>query len=283
MVNLNIDFLIRSSIEDIIGNLDSFFKSLLQEIKSYLNLNIVSLKVQFTFREEKKRVNYQKINFLNIGVKRTQKSNSLKISILMTCKKFLRLILLKEAYKCFLPPILRENEVVNIFLNQKVEIDLQDSEYIEDWKEIKRKYIINYEFIEAEYDRLEKFLRQEGTENKPSPFQFFFSFLRKNVDLIKDTKEEFSLFEKKGFYDKIFEAYTRKYSKYPDEILETIRIIAEIFYKVKSYRSMLDYQRYFKEYKESGFIQTKLSLKRFNENMQWIKDNTYIAPSYRVN
>ena len=118
MANLNIDFLIRSSIEDIIGNLDSFFKSLLQEIKSYLNLTIVSLKVQFTFREEKKRVNYQKINFLNIGVKRTQKSNSLKISILMTCKKFLRLILLKEAYKCFLPPILQENEVVNIFLNQ---------------------------------------------------------------------------------------------------------------------------------------------------------------------
>jgi len=283
MARLNIDFLIRSSIEDIISNSDSLFKNLLQEIRSYLNLEIVSLKVQFTFRNGNKRVNHQKLNFLNIGVKRTQKSNTLKISIPKNCEKFIRLILLKETYNCFLPLVLRENEVVNIFLNQKVEIDLQDSEFIEDWKELKRKHIINYEFIEGEFDRLEKFLKQQGTENRPSPFQFFFSYIRMNVDLIKETKDEFFLFEKKGFYDKIFEAYTRKYSKYPDEILETIRIIAGIFYKVKSYRSLLDYQHYFKEFKESGFIQTKLSLKRFNENMQWIKDNTYLAPSYRVN
>jgi len=45
----------------------------------------------------------------------------------------------------------------------------------------------------------------------------------------------------------------------------------------------LDYQKYFKEIKASGEIQTDLSLRKFTSNMKWINKYSYIAPSYQVN
>ncbi|NVM38393.1 MAG: hypothetical protein HWN81_22550 [Candidatus Lokiarchaeota archaeon] len=284
MTRLNIEFLINASIESILSNLDTIFENLLQEIKSHLNLDLIFSNVTIIYSEEDKTNYNLKEFFFEIGVRKTQKNNSLTIYISSYYKKFLRLILLREAYKSFIPLGLQGNDIINIFINQKVEIDIQKSEYIEDWKELKRKSVVSYDFMETEFDRLEKFLKQEGGKNKPSPFQFFFSYIKRNIDLIGGIKEEFfSLEKKKGFYDKFFEEYTRKYTEYSDEILETIRVVAKIFFKVKSYRSLLDYQHYFMEYKESGFIQTDLSLRKFTENMQWIKNNTYIAPSYRLN
>jgi len=277
------DFIIKISIESIISNLKTIFEKVLQEFKSYLKFDLIFSNIKVIYHEDDKLFNYLKKDIFKIGVIRTQKDNSLTICISSNYKKFIRIILLREAYKCFIPLELQENEIVNIFINQKVEIDLQKSEYIEDWKELKRMSVISYDFMEAEFDRLENFLKQEGTEDRPSPFQFFISYVRKNVDLIEGIKEESFSLEKKGFYDKIFEKYTRKYSEYPVEILETIRIITAIFYKVKSYRSLLDYQHYFKEFKKSGYIQTDLSLRKFTENMQLIKNEGYISPTYQLN
>ncbi|MFW9829183.1 MAG: hypothetical protein ACFFEY_16525, partial [Candidatus Thorarchaeota archaeon] len=173
---------------------------------------------------------------------------------------------------------IQDNEIINISINQKVEIDLQSSNIIEDWKDYRRSKVVNYEFLEREFDRLEDFLKQERKENKPSPFQFFFSYLRRNIDLVDNTE-----YEDIKFYEKIFQDYSRKYTEYKDEILETIRIITKIFYQVKNYKSLLDYKHYFKEFKESGEIETELSLRKFTENMQWIKTSSNIAPSYYVN
>jgi len=70
--------------------------------------------------------------------------------------------------------------------------------------------------MEQELDRLDKFLRQEGSETHPSTFHFFFSFIRRNVDLFGE-----EIIGKK-FYDSIFEDYLRKHIEYSDEILENI-------------------------------------------------------------
>ncbi|MFX0136852.1 MAG: hypothetical protein ACFFDN_24660, partial [Candidatus Hodarchaeota archaeon] len=283
MKRLNLDNLINTSIGNILLNLDVIFENLLQEINSYLNIDLIYSYIKIIYYEAKNSNDNLNEEFFKIGVKKTQKNNSLTIYLSSNYKKFLKIILLREAYKCFIPLELQENDVVNIFINQKVEIDLQNSEYIEDWKELKRKSIMSYDFMEAEFDRLEKFLKQEGGENQPSPFQFFFFYIRKNVDMIGGAKEEFISLEKKSFYDIIFEEYTRNYTEYPEEIRETIRIITAIFYKVKSYRSLLDYQHYFKEFKESGYIKTDLSLRKFTEHMQWIKKFSNIAPNYQIN
>jgi len=285
MTRLNLEFLINTSLEDILSNLNDIFEKLIQEIKSYLNLDLTYSSIKAIYCGEDKAFDSLEEDFYKLGVKETLKNNSLTIYISSNYVKFIRIILLREAYKCFIPSEIKDNETINIFINQKVEIDLQKSELIQNWIDLKRVSVISYDFMEAEFDRLDKFLRQESTERRPTPIQFLFSYLRKNIELSGATEEFFFSLEKKGFYDRIFEEYTRKYNAriYPDEILETIRIITKIFYKVKSYRSLLEYKEFFKEFKESNYIQTYLSLKKFTENMQWIKKNTFIAPTYQLN
>jgi len=283
MEKFNIDFLIKTPAESIILDLRLVFENLLREVGSYLNLESIFSNVQVIFSEFDMISDKQKNDIIDFGVDRIQKNKDLTISISNNYETYIKIILLREAYKCFVPLELQENRVVNVFIDQKVEIDLQKSKNLDKWKDIKRKSLVSYDFMEAEFDRLDKFLKQTSSENRPSTFQFFFSYIRKNVDLIEETEVKAFSLEKKGFFDKIFEDYTRKYSDYPEEILETIRIITKIFYKVKSYRSLLDYQHYFKEYKESGLIQTDLSLRKFTESMQWIKTNSNIAPTYQIN
>ena len=67
-----------------------------------------------------------------------------------------------------------------------------------------------------------------------------------------------------------------------DDTIETIRCITEIFYKVKNFRYLLNYRQLFKEFKENGKIITALSLRRFVKNMNWIKNYSFIAPSYKL-
>ncbi len=43
MRKLNVDFLLDNPVERLVENIDSFFNELLQEIKSYLNLEQINL------------------------------------------------------------------------------------------------------------------------------------------------------------------------------------------------------------------------------------------------
>ena len=275
----SIELLVKTPIDKILDNLDIFFENLLQEIKLYLNFDLIFKDINLNYTKTSDKLELDLINF---GVKKSQKNNVLTISILTSQSEFVRIVLLKEAYKCFIPAILQENPLVNIIINQKVEIDLQNSAYIREWKEIKREVIMNYEYMKDEFDRLEGFLKQESTKDRPSPFQFFFSYyVRNNIHLLEDYKDGF--YGDKSFYDLFFEDYERRYNKYSEDLLETIRIITKIFYEVKSYRSLVDYQDYFKLFQEKGVFQTNMSLRRFTENMQWIRDFSTIAPSYKIN
>jgi len=56
-----------------------------------------------------------------------------------------------------------------------------------------------------------------------------------------------------------------------------------MFYKLKNYTEILKYKDYFFEFKESGIIETELSQRQFILNMDWLKQNSYIAPSYQLN
>ncbi|MFW9879272.1 MAG: hypothetical protein ACFFG0_39850, partial [Candidatus Thorarchaeota archaeon] len=278
MKKLNIDFLIDISKEELIVNINSIFELLLREIKLYLNLDMVFFEVKFEFIEDP---NNLKTDFINFGLRKTLEKKKLKIFIYNSYKDFLKIILLRVAYKCFVPLELQDNEIINAFINEKVEIDFQNSDFIGDWKELRRKFIISYEFMEAELDRLGKFLKQESTEKSPSPFQYFFLYIRRNVDLMGYIKANF--YPDKNIYDKFFEEYARKYTSYTEDILETIRIIIKIFYNVRKYGSILDYQSYFIKFKETGLIQTNLSKRKFAKCMQWIKNFSSIAPNYQIN
>ncbi|MHA1293199.1 MAG: hypothetical protein ACTSQJ_11065 [Promethearchaeota archaeon] len=260
-------------------DIKQFFYIILEKLQSFLKLEVIHSQIKIFIRDEEFTESLEEQNILNLGVKRFFQNNKYNLIISNTCEKFLPIILLREAYYCFVPSELSENENIKIFINQIIENDLKELEIIKDWKVFIRKSIVDYDFISAEFDKLEKFFMLQSTRITESPVQFFFKYIRRNVFIIDGSEVT-----KKEFYDKLFEEFVFKTSKNlkDDEIIETIRVIINIFYKVKSYRTLLDYKEYFKEFKKRGFINTSLSLRKFSSNIQWINNFTYIAPNYNM-
>ncbi|MHA1476615.1 MAG: hypothetical protein ACTSPU_00300 [Promethearchaeota archaeon] len=277
MKNLNFDRLINSSIEDIIKNLDSIFKDIIQEIEISLNLKAVNFRYKMTYNDQNTHSINSKELFYEIGVERTKTNNFVNITIFKNYKKYLKEIILREAYKCFIPDSLEEEETIHIFITQRLISDLQKLPSIKHWESLIKKKTINYEYRIAEFDRLEKFLKRESTELYDSPFQFFFKFVRKNLQLIGEDKD--------NFYDKLFEEYLIKTSKtlFNDDIVETLRILIILFYETKQYKTFLDYQNFFKDYVRKGVIKTDQTKKKFTENVAWIAKYLPIAPNYKIN
>jgi hypothetical protein len=168
-------------------------------------------------------------------------------------------------------------KIIDIFIFQKVLIDLNKLKSSNEWNLLIRDKLVNYKFISGEFDRLENFLKRESTGNIDSPFIFFFKYIRKNIQIIGDKEH--------NFYDTFFKEFLLVSSKsfFNNEIIETIRVLDKIFNQLKFYSAMLDYQDYFTLFKENRVIETNLSLNKFTENMQWIKNFSHLSPNYKVN
>jgi len=276
MTKLNIDFLIKTPIKNILERIDYFFHELLQEIESYLNIEVIYPKINIILKNEESSVSGASDNIFSIGVDRSYNNDIFSINVFSDFFQYIQFILLREAYKCFIPLQSSQMKIIDIFINQKVLIDLKKLKSSNEWNLLIRDKIVNYELISGELDRLENFLKRESTGNIDSPFIFFFHFIRKNIQIIE--KEQ-------NFYEKFFKEFLLVSSKslFNDEIIETIRVLNKIFNQVKYYSALLDYQDYFTLFKENGVIDTDLSLNKFTENMQWIKNFSSISPSYKVN
>ncbi len=276
MKQLKFDRLINSSIDNLLIDLNSTFRDLIQEIELYLNLEVVNSKVRINYNNQKAQSTNVSEIFYDIGVERTESNDFIVISILKGYEKFLKEILVREAYRSFIPDILKRNEIVNIFITQRLIIDLQKLPTIKEWESLIKQKTINYEFKSAEFDRLKKFLKWERTELYESSFDFFLKFIRNNIQLIGESKA--------NFFDIVYEKYMLKASKslFNDDIVETLRILIIIFFETKQYKTFLDYQQYFKDYVLRGVIETNLSLNRFTESLQWIGKYSEIAPSYKI-
>ncbi len=277
MNNLNLDVLENIPENNIAENINYIFDDLLKQLHSYLNLDIINSQVKIKYVNEGIVSEKENQDVLDLGGRRYIKDKSLVIEILDNYKKYLPIILLREAYYCFVPEILKDNETIKVFINQIIENNLQKLDVIKEWKLMIRNAIVNYDFFSAELDRIEKFLKLQGSETIKSGCIFFFEYIRRNIHLIDDITED--------FYDNIKKEFILKSSKSlnHNEIIETLYVLIKIFYKVKSYRALSEYKKYFKELKENREILTELSLRKFTENLQWINKSTYIAPSYQVN
>ena len=258
--------------------LNQIFKQLLDELSVYLNLELISSNVELIFNGGNETSKLKTQGILEIGVERCFQNNFLVIKInYKEYKKYLPIILLREALMCFVPDSLKENEGIKIIINQIIEIFLKKFDIIKEWGQIVREQIVDYDFLSSDFDRFEKFLKLQDNESTESAVKFFFNYIRKNVLLIDG--------ETKDFHDNILKNFILKTSKflYNDELIETLRILIKIFYKVKNYGALLEYQNYFKEYKVNKEISTNLSLRKFSSNVQWINKFSYIAPSYKIN
>ena len=277
MRKLNIDFLLNTPVDGLVENIKTTFNKVIQEIESYLKLEPIDFRIEISIKEEETVDSKAQTDIFSVGVDRFYHNKVLAIQIYPKFLQFVPIIMLREAYRCFIPLQATQNKIIDIFINQKVVIDLEKLKSMKEWNRLIGNKLIDYEFISREFNRLENFLKQESSEKVDSPFIFFFKYIRKNVQIIGEKEHD--------FYDSFFAEYLSLSAKslFNDEIIETINVLVKIFYKVQYYTALLDYQIYFKEFKRQGFLQTVQSVSKFTENMQWIKKFSTISPSYRVN
>jgi len=280
MSKLNIDFLINTPVEKLEKNINSIFNKVVQEIELYLELEAIEKNIKISLINSESRNSEQQIDVFSIGVNRVYENDALTIFIFRDYTRFIPIIALREAYLSFIPKIddqINKTKIIDVFINQKVTIDLKKLSSMKEWNSIITDKLVDYEFMSGEYDRLENFLKQGNIGDIVSPFKFFIKYVRKNFKIIMEQQD--------SFYDTLFDEYLLISSKslFDDDIIETIRILDKIFNRVQYYTAILDYQHYFTVFKEIGFIQTNLSLKKFTDNMKWIKNFSYISPNYGVN
>jgi hypothetical protein len=273
---LNLSFL--NQIPKNIGNevLKNLFYRVIDELEIFLDIDSVEKNIKIEFQVSISSGNEP--NILDLGVSRNFVNNKLTIRIKENFREFLPIILLREAYLTFFPFSLSKNEFIKIFINQIVELNLQKFKIMDKWKEKTSENYVNYGYLDAQYNTLKDFFDLKLKEEEiDSAIKFFFQYVRKNPSVLEKKHGE--------LYDIIFKNFVYKISRSinNDDIIETIRILIRIFYREKIYRSLVEYKNFFLEYKRKNILNTDLSLRSFIKNLRWIKDFTYIGPSYHVN
>lgn len=267
----NLDKLKKLSDLDDPIKLNQIFIYLMNELKAYLNLDVINKKVKIHIVEETRDSTARLYNY---GVNRSIIDDIYHIRFLKNYRSFFPFLLLQSAYLTFIPNSLKETIFIDFVINKFVEIDLLEYSRVTEWvSEIKKKYV-KYNFVSAVF-RFDKFLELQDTKSNESPKQFFFEYVRRNPNLDFDDNPHFHL-------DKMYKEFLFKSSKklQSNEITETLRIITKIFYKVKNCDTLEGYYNYFDNFKKQGIIQTDLSSRSFRKNLRWINKYSFITPSY---
>ena len=227
MRKLNIDFLLNTPVDGLVENIKTTFNKVIQEIESYLKLEPIDFRIEISIKEEETVDSKAQTDIFSVGVDRFYHNKVLTIQIYQKFLQFVPIIMLREAYRCFIPLQATQNKIIDIFINQKVVIDLEKLKSMKEWNRLIGNKLIDYEFISREFNRLETFLKQKSSEKVDSPFIFFFKYIRKNVQIIGEKEHD--------FYDSFFAEYLSLSAKslFNDEILETINVLVNIFYKVQ--------------------------------------------------
>ncbi len=260
-----------------IDELNQNFKKILNKIQNILNIDIIYSEVFLKLNELKTPISIEKTDIFDLGVERDIKNNSLYIRINKDYKKFLPIILLREAFYCFIPKAIAQNQTIRIIINLILEFELEKFEHINEWKQIFQEQFIDLNIKYPIFHIIDKFLCPDGSNLSESSIRFFFNHIRNNVQLITEAKE--------AFHNRLIKEYVLKTSRFlfDDDMIESIRILIEIFYKIKSYKALLEYKNYFKEFKQNDKISTDLSLRRFIKSVKWINKVSFIAPTYEIN
>ncbi len=256
--------------------LQNIFELLISELVDYLGLQPINKNVEIKLLSEDIEVG-ENAKILDLGVNRKYKNNSLIIEIYEKKRDFLPLILLREAYYCFVPKEVKDNEMIKVYINQIIENDLEKTVGFNNWHILIRDILVDRDFLIAQSDKLRKFFKIEASEEQENPVQFFFSEIHENALLIGNRNIV-------SYYDELFEKYTYKTSKslYNKDVIETLQLLLTIFFKNKKYMNLIDYQNHYKNLLEEKKVKSNLSLKRFYNNLQWVNKCTSIAPSYNI-
>ena len=249
-----------------VDQLQRIFNGIISELSEFLDVAPLYDELIVELGDKNKETEKYILDF---GVDRSIQNKRLEVEIYENNLKHIPFILVREVYYSFVDN--QASTYVKICINQIVENTLSKLSALKEWKGKLRDVLVDKDFILAQLDRLEKFFKMKGAT------QSFIKDMRENLILCRANKPI-------TFYDIIFEKFTYKTSKslFNEEIVETLRILFYIFLENKSYITLTEYQDLFKKFKQSGRIETTLSLRKFSENMQWINKATSIAPTYDI-
>ncbi len=284
----DLKFLENLSAEELIKDLEVIVQDFFKEIQLFLDINPFHEKIKFILNKNLDTNSLKGKDIFSIGVNRYIDSNVVVIEFFESYIKFLPFIILREIYNLFLPKELKSYEFVQIIINQIILSDLNKSKHLNEWKSIIRENLEQTDLLTKgvnrlfAFDRLERFFKLYHQQIPNNPTQFFFKYLRRNISLISDRMKTFN---EEDIHDVFFNEYTNYLSRSmnKDEIVESIRCIIYIFYKVKKYKDFLSYRKFFQNLKEIGGMDTKLSLRKLFSNINWIRRYSYISPSYQLN
>ena len=260
---------------DKLNQIRSIFNELTELFSIYLGLKPLYFfeKVQIKVEEFVSKNN----SVFEYGLKELRLNDCLSIIIDSKSKKFLPFIIFREILRCFVPEELRNNDSVNLIINQITILICSDFEAKDEWRFFVRKKLEQKSpNLLTDFDRIESFFEFQEII-APNPIQYFFNYVINKKDLLKDFGQSFSYILFKEFEEKFFKPMVN------NDLIETIRVIIKIFYKIKFYKNLLDYQNYFKDFRQNGELKTGLSQRVFIEKMNWIKSSSFISPSYHIN
>ncbi len=252
-------------------NQDKISERIIELLEKRLNLS--SLKI-FTFNFDLvSKINLISNEFLNFGIsKRSIRESELFVEISST-KNLFPFILLREIYIYgFIPEDLRKNTTIQAIIYKIIINDLKELEGQTEFDKIARKFFIESSFLDESLDRIGQFIKTK--EEK----RYIFRFLRDNYNFLKNVDERIYI---KLFYEKNFLQYD---SLIPDDdLIESIRILIEIFYKTEKYDSIKNYKNIFNKMRKNNRFLRDLSLRNFSKMVSYLKTYHYLAPSYQLN
>ncbi|MHA1669315.1 MAG: hypothetical protein ACTSV5_01925 [Promethearchaeota archaeon] len=253
---------------DNLEKVQEIFNSIMINLEEKLGIEPYKTNIKIGIIDEE---NLNLSNPFEFGVNRSSLN---EIYISERSIKFLPQILLRECYKSFIIPQNRNSIPVQFIVCMIIESELETSNNITEWKKIIRSYEKYWSFLAEDRDMVIKFFKLEDPDTKENVIPSFIRLINSlEPDLINDT-----------IFDIIVIEYMNRIKSYfqDDSILETIKVLKEIFFSVKNYRALLDYQDFFKKFKESGIITTDLSLRKFSSNVRWLNKHSFCAPDYHL-
>ncbi len=194
------------------------FQNLIVSLSSFLNFPPVHGKIRIRVNHEKARTSNSPFD---IGVIRNIKEEIIHIEITQEYLKFLPFILLREAYYVFLP---KRTESVDVAINSIVEKSLENFTLIDDWRLMIRIFFIDNDYINKILSAFERLF----ADTEVTIF-ILFSYIRNSISIIERDINDFTEQIQEDIILFLSESLRN------DELLETIRIVVEIFYNVRYY------------------------------------------------
>ena len=260
---------------------NELFRGYLKKLEAYLDIAPVDKQVSISMASRKDSKGITAQNVFEAWVERNYAENGLELTIFEGSGKLLPYVLLRELYYCFLAKQVRSFESVQHAVNVVLVEDATFGKHRlrEDRTSEWRKFIDETRRQkEQELERLEGYFIDDTLHQQV--LRDLFWYLRKHENLIKPTSENLS--------NVLFQVYLSNTSELLFEkngqidLVETLRCLDVIFKSVKQYRALLEYEKYFQEFKKNGTLKTDLSLNKFKNSMRQIK-HTVISPAYRAN